>query len=58
MKPEKVEAILKAEEFVMPFGVHKGKKLEDLPTSYLRWAAENMDIDRVATKCDLVLQGR
>lgn len=29
---------------VMPFGKHKGKKLKDLPGSYVRWAMENMTL--------------
>lgn len=28
----------------MPFGKFKGKKLKDLPGSYVRWAKENMDL--------------
>lgn len=26
---------------IMPFGRHRGKRLEDIPASYLRWAIEN-----------------
>lgn len=25
------------DDFVMPFGKHKGKKLKDVPASYLMW---------------------
>ena len=28
-------------ELVMPYGAYKGTKIEDLPTEYLRWVAEN-----------------
>lgn len=35
-------------EMVLPFGKHKGKSIEDLPTSYLTWLAEN-----VSTKDEL-----
>lgn len=28
---------------VMPFGKHKGKAIENLPSSYLKWMAENFD---------------
>ena len=28
---------------LMPFGKNKGKDLEDLSSSYLRWVAENVD---------------
>lgn len=27
----------------MPFGKYKGQQLEDLPTSYLYWLAENIE---------------
>ncbi|MGH8373261.1 MAG: putative quorum-sensing-regulated virulence factor [Gammaproteobacteria bacterium] len=30
---------------VMPFGKHKGKTIEDLPSSYLHWLAENCEDD-------------
>jgi len=42
----------------MPYGKFKGRRLEDIPTGYLRWAAENFNDDRLATGCDLVLQGK
>lgn len=29
--------------FKMPFGKYKGRDIETLPSSYLRWLAENMD---------------
>jgi len=28
----------------MPFGKHKGEKLEDLPTDYIEWLLENADL--------------
>lgn len=37
---------------IMPFGKHKGKRLEDVPTGYLRWCHDNfedVDIDFKAT---------
>jgi hypothetical protein len=29
----------------MPFGQHRGKRLDDVPTSYLAWAS-TIDLDR------------
>ena len=37
---------------IMPFGKHKGKKMEDVPTGYLTWCAKtftDMDIDTQKT---------
>lgn len=28
---------------VMPFGKHKGEKIEDLPTDYIEWCLENVE---------------
>jgi uncharacterized protein (DUF3820 family) len=28
---------------MMPFGKYKGQRLEDIPTDYLQWAAENVE---------------
>lgn len=58
MKSDQADKILAAEQSTMPYGKHKGQKLEDIPTWYLKWAAESWDNDRLATLCDLALQGR
>lgn len=39
-----------APDMVMPFGKHQGKTIEELPTAYLTWMAENFGKD----KADLV----
>lgn len=36
----------------MPAGKHKGRAVEDLPSSYLRWVAENFEDDDIATAAD------
>lgn len=28
----------------MPFGKYKGEELEDIPTDYIRWCLENMNL--------------
>jgi uncharacterized protein (DUF3820 family) len=33
----------------MPFGKHKGERIEDLPTDYLEWCVKNMDEKRNAS---------
>ena len=43
----------------IPFGKHKGKRLSDIPPSYLRWVIANCWIDgelRLAIDC--VLSGK
>ena len=34
-----------SDEIIMPFGMHKGKYLDKLPSGYLRYLAENCDWD-------------
>ena len=31
-------------EIRMPWGMHKGEKIEDIPTDYIEWALENCDL--------------
>ncbi len=37
---------------IMPFGKHAGKPIVDIPSDYLKWAAENMDQEDVCQACD------
>lgn len=32
----------------MPFGKHRGRELDDLPDTYLRWIDEKMQVDPTA----------
>ena len=36
----------------MPWGKHRGKFIDDLPSSYLRWLAENCDDDAICEAAD------
>ena len=36
----------------MTFGKFKGRRIEDLPSSYVRWLAENCKLDYIATAAD------
>lgn len=36
----------------MPFGKHRGEEIEDLPSSYLFWLAENSRDEEVAKAAD------
>lgn len=36
----------------IPFGKHKGKDIEDIPSGYLKWLAENCEDDEIATAAD------
>lgn len=37
---------------VIYFGKYKGKDLEEIPSGYLKWLAENCEDDEVATAAD------
>jgi len=37
------DAMMEESKMVMPWGNHKGESIEDLPSSYLKWLAENCD---------------
>lgn len=43
---------------IMPFGKHRGKPIVDIPSSYLLWAAENMEQEDVCQACDTEWQFR
>lgn len=36
----------------MPYGAFKGKTVDELPSGYLYWVAENFKDDRIATAAD------
>ena len=36
---------MEGEDMKMPWGKYKGKEIESLPSSYLRWLAENINED-------------
>ena len=39
-------------EICMPFGKHKGELLSKLPSSYLKWLAENCENDVICEAAD------
>lgn len=39
-------------EITMPFGKHKGESISDLPSSYLKWLAENCNDERICQAAD------
>lgn len=47
-----------APELVLWFGAHKGKTIEDCPSSYLRWLARNFDDDRLVGAAEAELSYR
>lgn len=42
----------------MPFGKHRGKDIEDIPSSYLRWLSLNCDDEEIAENADEEYQHR
>ena len=39
-------------ELVMPWGAFKGRKIESIPSGYLRWLAENCEDETVCCAAD------
>lgn len=39
-------------DFVMPWGKYKNKTMEEIPSGYLKWLAENAKDDDVAEAAD------
>ena len=39
-------------EFIMPWGKHKNKSMEDIPSSYLKWLSEECDDEDVCEAAD------
>ena len=37
----------KDDRFIMPFGLHEGEYLCDLPSSYLEWIENNIDSKKI-----------
>lgn len=37
---------------IMPLGKYKGKKIEQIPFSYLKWLVENCKVDVICSKAD------
>jgi len=58
MTPEEVKRYEVADRFKMPWGKYRYKRLEDIPSSYLIWVAENVKDNTVCTMCDLVWRWR
>ncbi len=37
---------------IMPWGKHKGEDIEDIPSSYLKWLAENCENEDICCAAD------
>lgn len=37
---------------IMPWGKHKGEFIDQLPSGYLKWLAENCENDEIASEAD------
>jgi hypothetical protein len=42
----------------MPFGKHKGKTMEEIPSGYLKWMADKLDDDDLCEAADAEYQWR
>lgn len=47
-----------SDNFILPWGKHKGEEIESIPSDYLKWLAENCEDDLVATEADEEYQWR
>lgn len=47
------------DDFVMPFGKHKGKNIKDVPSDYLQWIYEKSDLsENIKKRAKSNLQNR
>lgn len=42
----------------MPFGKYEDKEMDDIPSRYLLWAAENLADEKLACEADKIWQER
>ena len=48
-KEEKKKSIPSLNEYVVDFGMHNGKHINEIPQDYLKWAVENIKEKKVFT---------
>jgi len=54
MKPSEAKVLEKTMGLVWPFGKFKGIKIEDIPSSYLKWASTGVSNDTWSTAADII----
>ena len=58
MTPLQIKAIETAQVFKMPWGKYRGKELDTVNSSYLRWLAEKCDNPVVSHHADVLWNWR
>ena len=58
MTPIQIKAVELAQKQRMPWGRYRGKKMDEIPSSYLRRLSENCDNDIIASHADALWQWR
>jgi len=58
MTPEEVKQLEVAQQVKFPWGDFKGTVLQFVPSKLLKWSAEKLDNDHIASACDLVWKFR
>uniref|UniRef100_A0A6M3JEV4 Putative quorum-sensing-regulated virulence factor n=1 Tax=viral metagenome TaxID=1070528 RepID=A0A6M3JEV4_9ZZZZ len=58
MTPQEIKAIEIAQNFKIPFGRYKGKPLDSINSSYLRWLATDCDNAVVSHHADVLWNWR
>ena len=58
MTPLQIKAIEIAQDFVMPWGAYRGKPLDSVKSSYLRWLSTECDNPVISHHADVLWQWR
>ena len=58
MTPLQIKAIETAQSFKMPWGAYRGKELDSVNSSYLRWLAEECDNPVISHHADVLWNWR
>ena len=58
MNTAQMKALELAQRFVIRWGRFRGRRLDEIPSDYLRWLAEYCEVDIIASHADTVWNWR
>ena len=58
MNPIQIKAVELAQKQRMPWGRYRGKKMDEIPSGYLRWLAESCDNAIISHHADVLWNWR